>query len=248
MTTPRYFCLHQLHLQLLAYFQAKPARENKCTGCMQKSIEDAAGQCRTLVFLTNDISTLETALQQCKMVIETLASSATTSLGIQTPPVFHTIAKPGVEQFKTNCKSLHRVGVKRKCKTRNQPPSKSSRSEATCTSASIVEEEVMLTQLVKHEHGHPRLKRLQRKQPALPRQVSSPNRKRVLEAAAILRRGMLHSIPLYLYSNIQMHFCITFTNRGKNVHITFHHHSYKTEAFCVQTSTGMPLIYNAHIK
>ena len=83
---------------------------------LQKSIEEALGRCRTLAFLNNDIPTLETALDQCKVVIETLASSSTTSMGPNMPPVFHSIAKAGVVEFKSTSKALHRVGVKRKHK------------------------------------------------------------------------------------------------------------------------------------
>ena len=121
------------------------------------------------------------------MVRETLASSATTSLGVHLPPVFHAIAQAGVEDFRMKSKSLHRAGVKRKQRLCHQPPPKKS--------ACSFNQEDMLSQLVKRQHGRPRLKRPQRKRPALPRQVSSPNKKKMLEAAAILRRGFeYHSI------------------------------------------------------
>ena len=42
---------------------------------------------------------------------------------------------------------------------------------------------------------------------------------------------------------------VSFSHREeKNGQVTFHHHSCKTEAFGIQTSTGMPLIYNAHMR
>ena len=40
--------------------------------------------------------------------------------------------------------------------------------------------------------------------------VSSSNNKRMLKATSFLRRGVLHTIPLYLV-NIQMYFCDHFT-------------------------------------
>ena len=40
--------------------------EGKQVHRLQKSIEEAVGQCKTSAFLTNDIPTLETALQQSK--------------------------------------------------------------------------------------------------------------------------------------------------------------------------------------
>ena len=204
--------------------------EGKQVYRLQKSIEEAVGQCRTLAFLTNDLPTLETALQQCKTVIETLVSSATTSLGLHTPPVFHAIAKAGVEQFKKDNKRLHRVGVKRKCTNSKQPPSKNFLNEAA--SASIVQQEDTLTSLVNRKHGRPRLKRLQRKRPALPRQVSSPNKKRMLEAAAILRRGMLHSMPLYLVKFKCTLISLSYREE-KEGPVIFHHNSCKAEAFCI---------------
>jgi len=94
---------------------------------LQKSIEEALGQCRTLAFFNNDIPTLETALDQCKVVTETLASS-TTSMGPNMLPVFHSIAKAGVE-FKSTGKALHRVGVKRKHKDGNKPQAKKSQGQ-----------------------------------------------------------------------------------------------------------------------
>ena len=155
---------------------------------LQKSIEEALGQCRTLAFLNNDIPTLETALDQCKVVIETLASSSTTSMGPNMPPVFHSIAKAGVEEFKSTSKALHRVGVKRKHKDGNKSQAKKSRTEAKPTCRS--QQDDALSQIKKRQPGRPRLKRLQRKRPPLPRQVSSPVKQTMLKAAAILQRGI----------------------------------------------------------
>ena len=59
---------------------------------LQRSVEDALGQCRTLAFLTNDMPALQTALDQCKVVIETLTSSSTTSMGPKVPQVFHRLS------------------------------------------------------------------------------------------------------------------------------------------------------------
>lgn len=59
---------------------------------LQKSIEEALGGCRTLAFMTNDITALESALAQCQSLAETLMSSATISEGLNCPPVFHASA------------------------------------------------------------------------------------------------------------------------------------------------------------
>ena len=86
------------------------------------------------------------------------------------PPVFHSIAKAGVEKFKATSKTLHRVGVKRKRNDHNQLQTKKPRKEAKPTCR--LEQEDELSQVAKQQLGHPRLKRPQRKQPPLPRQVS----------------------------------------------------------------------------
>ena len=44
---------------------------------LQKQIEEALGRCRSLAFLTNDATCLQQALTQCKVVMDTLISSAT---------------------------------------------------------------------------------------------------------------------------------------------------------------------------
>ena len=157
---------------------------------LQKSVEYALGQCRTLAFLTNDIPTLQTALDQCKVIVETLTSSSTISMGPKVPPVFHSIAKAGVEEFKASSKTLHRVGVKRKRNGHNQLQTKKPRKEAKPTCR--LEQEDALSQVAKRQPGRPRLKRPQRKRPPLPRQVSTPVKQKMLKAAAILQRGKPH--------------------------------------------------------
>ena len=79
---------------------------------LRKNIEETLGQCRTLPFLTNNIPALETVLSDCNRVMETLASTATTSNGSNASPTFHAIAQAGVEVFKRTSKALHRVGAK----------------------------------------------------------------------------------------------------------------------------------------
>jgi len=124
-----YIHVHQLHAPSTTGQLPRKLSDGKRLYRLQKSIEEALGQCRTLAFLNNDIPTLETALDQCKVVTETLASSSTT-MGPNMPPVFHSIAKAGVEEFKSTSKALHRVGVKRKHKDGNKLHAKKSRTKA----------------------------------------------------------------------------------------------------------------------
>lgn len=148
---------------------------------LQKNVEEALGQCRTLAFLTNDIPTPENALEQCTDIMQMLASSVSTSVGPTLPPIFHSIAKAGVQDFKHTTKAMHRVGIKRKHRVKQQQVNKTTKPRT--------HEQDPVSHVVKHQPGRPRLKRSQRKKPPLPRQVSSPNKHRMLKAAAILRRG-----------------------------------------------------------
>ena len=81
---------------------------------LQKAVEDSLGQCRTLPFLTSDISVLEDVLLQCNTIMNTLTSSACVVTGPNTSPVFNSIAKVGVEEFRSQSNVNRQVGVKRK--------------------------------------------------------------------------------------------------------------------------------------
>lgn len=118
--------------------------------------------------------------------MENLTSAATTSHGPNTPPTFHAITQAGVEQFRKTSKVLHKVGVKRKRTNRETQGVKHAKPEHTECSY----KQDALATVVKCKPGRPKLKRLQRKQPAMPRQVSSAGKVAMLKAAAILKRGM----------------------------------------------------------
>ena len=153
---------------------------------LQKKIEETLGQCRTLAFSTSNIPTLETALSDCKRVMETLASAATTSHGPNSPPTVNFITQAGVEEFRKTSKALHRVGAKRKRTYRETQGVKHAKPELTEGSY----QQDVLAHVAKREPGRPKLKRFQRKRPVMPRQVSSAGKATMLRAAAILRRGM----------------------------------------------------------
>jgi hypothetical protein len=70
-----------------------------------------------LAFLTNDPLCLQQALTQCKTVMDTLMISAADTAQPHLPPIFHSIAKAGVEEFKCSTKTEHRRGIKRKRNT-----------------------------------------------------------------------------------------------------------------------------------
>lgn len=132
--------------------------------------------------MTNDITALESALAQCQSLAETLMSSATISEGLNCPPVFHAIAKVGVQEFQTKSKAIQRIGTKRKRSGQEKP------ANAKLTKTAPKKKNDLL-EIVKRQPGRPRLKRLQRKQPALPRQVSEDAKEKMLKACTILRRG-----------------------------------------------------------
>ena len=71
-------------------------------------------RCRSLAFLTNDATSLQQALTQCKAVMGTLMSSAADTAEPNLPPIFHSIAQAGVEEFKRSTKTVHRKGMKQK--------------------------------------------------------------------------------------------------------------------------------------
>ena len=142
---------------------------------LQKHIEEILGQCRTLAFMICDLQTLQIAAEQCQSIKEKLSSSATTSLGSNIPPIFH-----GIQAFQQPRKAIQR---KRKCSY--------TKSQNKYAKTSIVSTSDALAKVSKNTPGRPRLKRIQRKNPALPRQVSTPTKSKMLKAAALLRRGML---------------------------------------------------------
>ena len=141
---------------------------------LQKQIEDSLARCRTLAYLTNDISALEECLSHCEMAMKTLSTSATTTTP-GNPPVFNLIAKAGVEEYRSTTKTLHRVGTKRKQIKKAKPVKKLKLDPLLQTATRSV--------------GRPKLKRAQRKQPPLPRQVNEFSKSNMLKAAILLRKG-----------------------------------------------------------
>ena len=57
----------------------------------QKLIEDTVARCRTIAFMTNDITALEEALNHCEAAKNTFAKSATTTTVTPGPPIFTAI-------------------------------------------------------------------------------------------------------------------------------------------------------------
>lgn len=141
---------------------------------LQKQIEENLAKCRTLAFLTNDIAALEQSLSHCEAAMNTLASSATATQP-NGPPIFRAIERAGVEEFKSTTKTLHRVGVKRK-KSKGKAPIKRIKMEDPLQS-------------VKRSIGRPKIKRAQRKRPALPRQVTDIAKAKMLKASQLLQKG-----------------------------------------------------------
>ena len=68
-------------------------------------------QCRTLVFLNNDIPTLKAALEQEKTIAVKLQEAATIPGGETCPPTFKALAVVGVEDFRKSSKIVHRAGA-----------------------------------------------------------------------------------------------------------------------------------------
>ena len=81
---------------------------------LQKQIEDTVARCRTIAFMTNDITALEEALNHWEAAKNTLAKSATTTTVTSGKPIFTAIEKAGVAEFKKERKLQHRVGGKQK--------------------------------------------------------------------------------------------------------------------------------------
>ena len=134
---------------------------------LQKQIEEILGRCRSLAFLTNDPLCLQQGLTQCKTVLDTLMTSAADTAQPHLPPVFHSIAKAGVEEFKCSTKTEHRRGIKRKGNSEANPNGKRNKCHP-------------LTHTTNKGPGRPRQKRLRR-------QVNSQVKTKML---AIVQRGM----------------------------------------------------------
>ena len=149
---------------------------------LQKQIEAVLGQCKSLVFLTNDSVCLQQALTRCKTVMDTLMSSAADTAEPHLPPVFHSIAKAGVEEFKHTTKTERRKGMKRKRNTGLSADSTSKRIK--CQGINL------LADVTNKGPGPPRQKRLRRKSFHFPRQVNSQVKAQILKAASIVQKGM----------------------------------------------------------
>ena len=86
---------------------------------IQKQIEDSVARCRTLAYLTSDITVLEEALVHCQAACNTLATAATTKQD-HGPPIVTAIENAGVEEFKGKAKLSHRVGMKHRVHRRRE--------------------------------------------------------------------------------------------------------------------------------
>ena len=151
---------------------------------LQKRIEEALGQCRTLAFLTNDIPALETSAKWSQKLYSLFVYYLHGTQHAPNVP-FHCQGWGSRIHFKQESFAPSRS----KAKVQG-PQAKKSKAEAKPTCRS--EQADALSQVVKRQPGRPRLKRLQRKRPPLPRQVSSPVKQTMLKAAAVLRRGILY--------------------------------------------------------
>ena len=168
--------------------QAIPAKttEGAQVYRLQKQVEEILGRCRTLAFLTNEVSVLTKALSQCQEVMETLASSATESTDNHLPPIFHSISQAGVKEFKSTTKTLLRIGTKRKRRGQGNTNQKNRK----LNKGSLHESKIELK--ANQGPGRPKLKRTQRKKQPLPRQVSNYTKAKMMKAATVLRKG-IHS-------------------------------------------------------
>lgn len=152
---------------------------------LQKEVEEALGHCRTLTFLTNDISALQLALTEVNKAMNLLKTAAVIPGGDNCPPTFKVLAKAGTVDFR-NSKILCRAGVKRK--------HRSSATQSNIKKTRCHNELVATSKTV----GRPKVKWSQRKKPVLIRQVSSPVKARMKKAAAIVKRGS------YAIVNVEM--------------------------------------------
>ena len=109
-------------------------------------------------------------------------SSAADTTEPHIPPIFHSIAKAGVEEFKHSTKTEHRKGIKRKRNTGLSADSNSKRMR--CRSINP------LIDITNKAPGRPRQKRLRRKPSRVPRPVNGEVKTQMLKAASIVQKGM----------------------------------------------------------
>ena len=146
---------------------------------LQKQLEEALAHCRTLAFLTTDVSALSNALQQCDEVSRILTSAAVMpGQNSNVPPVFKAIS----EEFKQTRKTVHRVsGMKRKSSCLN---SKNKKQKLTGSDE--------LKGVVSITPGRPKARRI-RKKLKFPRQMNPDVVAKLTKASAILKRGKLYN-------------------------------------------------------
>ena len=113
----------------------------------------------------------------------------------QLPPIFHSIARAGVEKFKRSTKMEHRKGVKRK-----RSADLSSDSNSKCTKCKGINP---LADVANKGPGRPRQKKLRRKPFRFPRQVNSMVKTKMLRAASIVQKGMLRYVNYYTIEYIK---------------------------------------------
>ena len=147
---------------------------------LQKKLEEALAQCRTLAFLTTDVSALNDALRQCTEVSRTLTSAAVMpAQDSHVLPVFKAIT----DEFKQTRKTIHRVsGIKRRFSNPNSSSKKLKVVDAV--------QKDHLKGVVSITPGRPKSRRI-RKKLKFPRQVSPDVVAKLMRATAILKRGKL---------------------------------------------------------
>ena len=146
---------------------------------LQKQLEEALAHCRTLAFLTTDVSALNNALQQCDEVSRVLTSAAVMpGQNSNVPPVFKAIS----EEFKQTRKTVHRMsGMKRKSSCLN-----SKNKKQKLISSDDLKGVVSITP------GRPKARRI-RKKLKFPRQMNPDVVAKLTKASAILKRGKLYN-------------------------------------------------------
>jgi len=147
---------------------------------LQKKLEEMLAQCRTMAYLTTDTSALNTALQQCNEVVNTLALAATGSrTNSYIPPVFNVIS----DEFKETRKTIHCVnGLKRVHLKHNQSMKK------VKTGSTNYKDD--LKGVVFYTPGRPKSKRIRYNKLKFPRQVSLDMQAKLMKAAVIFKQGM----------------------------------------------------------
>lgn len=119
---------------------------------LQKQIEEALSQYRTLTFLTNDIPTLGNVLEELNRIRTSLKESAIIPGGENCPPAFKALAAAGVEDFKMNNRTVYRRGVKR---TSQYTKGVSQPKKQKCNKTDV------LLEAKRREAGRPKLKQPQ---------------------------------------------------------------------------------------